>query len=212
MASTDLGRRFMASTRGRVVALLRREVRTVDELAEALGMTSNAVRSHLTTLERDGLVRQAGVRRGQGAGKPAVFYELAPTTELLFSNAYPPVLNALLEVVISEVPERAEALMRQVGLRLAASLGGRATGSFPDRVRAAADVLAALGGDVEVVDDNGSLTIRGCGCPLSTAVAQRPEVCRAVEALVAEISGGEATSACERGDRPRCRFRLTAEV
>ena len=49
--------RFFASTRGRVTTLLRQGDRTVEELAQALGLTDNAVRAHLVTLERDGLVR-----------------------------------------------------------------------------------------------------------------------------------------------------------
>ena len=39
--------RFFASTRGQVVARLRRTPETVNELAAALGLTDNAVRSHL---------------------------------------------------------------------------------------------------------------------------------------------------------------------
>lgn len=209
MASADLGRRFRESTRGRVVALLRRRASTVDELAEALGMTDNAVRSHLTALERDGLVVQEGLRRGPGAGKPAALYALSPNAEPLLSKAYPPVLNAVLDVLATEMPARAEELMRQVGERLAASAGGPVTGSLHHRVNAAADVLTALGGDVDVLDDQGTLTIRGCGCPLSAAVARRPEVCRAVEALVSGVSGARMVSACEHGERPRCRFRVT---
>ncbi len=200
----------MESTRGRVVALLRREACTVDELAEALSMTDNAVRSHLTALERDGLVVQRGVRRGPGAGKPAALYALSPEAEPLLSRAYAPVLNAVLDVLATEMPAQAEVLMRRVGDQLAASAGGPATGSLQQRVRAAAEVLTSLGGDVEVLEEQGGLTIRGCGCPLSAAVAQRPEVCHAVEALVSGVSGARAVSACEHGERPRCRFRVTA--
>jgi predicted ArsR family transcriptional regulator len=58
MASGGWDRRFLSSTRGQVVILLSRAVRTVEELAAALGVTDNAVRSHLSMLERDGLVRQ----------------------------------------------------------------------------------------------------------------------------------------------------------
>ena len=192
------------------MTLLRREASTVDELAEALGMTDNAVRSHLTALERDGLVVQQGLRRGPGAGKPAALYALSHDAEPLLSKAYPPVLNAVLEVLASEMPARSDDLLQKVGERLAASAGGAATGTLRDRVNAAAEVLTALGGDVEVLDDEGTLTIRGCGCPLSAAVSQRPEVCRAVEALVSGVSGARAVSGCEHGERPRCRFRVTA--
>ena len=40
------------STRNRIVALLRRGERSVEELAESLGLTDNAVRAQLSALER----------------------------------------------------------------------------------------------------------------------------------------------------------------
>ncbi len=48
-------RRLLASTRGKILALLRADSHTVNELAEALELIDNTVRSHLTSLERDGL-------------------------------------------------------------------------------------------------------------------------------------------------------------
>lgn len=59
--------RFVATTRGRIVGLLRRVSRTADDLASELGLTGNVVRAHLTALERDGLIRQQGLRRNQQA-------------------------------------------------------------------------------------------------------------------------------------------------
>jgi predicted ArsR family transcriptional regulator len=48
--------RFLDSTRGQILALLRVESCTVNELAAALKLTDNAVRAHLISLERDGLI------------------------------------------------------------------------------------------------------------------------------------------------------------
>ena len=209
MPTTPFGRRFLETTRGRIVALLRRGTRTVDELADQVGMTDNAVRAHLATLERDGLVRQEGTRRPAGPGKPALLYELHPEAEPLFSSAYPPVLATMLDVLVDELPHaRAEALLREAGRRLAEGAGGRAPGTKLERIHAAAAVLTALGGEVEVVKEDGALTIRGCGCPLSAAVSRRPELCRAVETLVSEVAGAPASEQCDHGDRPRCRFRF----
>ena len=42
--------KFFESTRGKVVTLLRRGGRTVEELAEELGLTDYGVRAHLATL------------------------------------------------------------------------------------------------------------------------------------------------------------------
>src|SRR5262245_33977468 len=97
MKETKLGERFFESTRGRIVALLRGKTRAVNELAEELAMTDNAVRSHLLTLERDGLVRQGGVQRGHR--KPHFAYELTPEAEQLFTKSYDALLNALLSVL-----------------------------------------------------------------------------------------------------------------
>src|SRR5919201_2008502 len=75
MLRVPLGQRFFATTRGQIVLLARRAPRTIDELCQALGLTRNAIRAHLATLERDGLVRRGGVgrtrrdRRGPRGGR-----------------------------------------------------------------------------------------------------------------------------------------------
>ena len=106
--------KFFESTRGRMVTLLRRSGRTVEELARALGLTDNGVRAHLAVLERDGIVRQRGsVRRGSGGGKPAYVYELTSEAEGLFPKAYEPALSRLLDVLAERLgAEDSEALLR----------------------------------------------------------------------------------------------------
>src|SRR5690606_3575231 len=127
---------------------------------------------------------------GPGAGKPAVLYGLEPAAEPLLSRAYPPVLVAMLDVLVDQLPAaQAAALIEEVGRRLAVSVGGRARGTPDERVRAAAAVLTALGGEVDVEERDGVVRIRGWGCPLSVAVSRRPELCRAVETLVSEVAG-----------------------
>ena len=212
---TDTGtltKRFLESTRGQLLSLMRRGARTVEELAAALDLSDNAIRNHLSTLERDHLVRQAGVRRTAGAGKPALLYELHPDAEPLFSRAYPPVLTALIETLVAACPpDQAEELLREMGRRLALQVGGRAAGSLDNRVRTAAAAMVALGGDVEVTRGDGTLRIRGSGCPLSAAVSKRPELCHAMETLVAEVAGANARMCCEHGERPRCCFAIHGE-
>jgi predicted ArsR family transcriptional regulator len=209
MAVSDLNKRFLETTRGQIVALLRRSARTVEELARSLGLTDNAVRAHLVTLERDGLVRAIGVRRGAGAGKPATLYELHPDAEPLFSRAYAPVLRAILDAVAERLPEsETEALMHDVGRRLAAQLGRGVSGDLHTRVHAAAALLSALGGEAYVEKGDDTLQLRGYGCPLSAAVTARAEVCHAVEALLSEVIGRPVQEHCDRGDRPRCCFHV----
>ena len=202
----ELSKRFLETTRGRVLAHLRRGPATVEELSRALDLTDNAIRAHLTSLERDGLLRHAGVRRGPGAGKPAAVYELSPDAELRFSRAYAPVLTALLEELSTRLPsEETEALMREAGSRLASSLPSHPA-SREDRVREAAALLNALGGEVSVEPEPGGFRIRGSGCPLSATVSRRPEACRALQGLLAQAIGAAVGLCCEQGARPRCCF------
>src|SRR5215212_6909899 len=97
MSINQWNQRFLSSTRGHIVTLLRGAVRTVNELAAALNLTDNAVRVHLTSLERDGLVQQKGMR--PGLRKPHYAYELTPDAEQLFPKAYDILLNQLLTVL-----------------------------------------------------------------------------------------------------------------
>jgi predicted ArsR family transcriptional regulator len=207
MSHARWDQRFFTSSRGQIVALLRRASRTVDELAAALGLTDNAVRAHLTTLERDGLVQQRGVRRG--AGKPAYAYSLTPQAEALFPKAYEPVLRQLLDQLGHQMsPEALESLLRAVGRRLAQGQPA-ARGDLRARLEAAAAVLGDLGGlaEVETCGDD-ALVLRGFSCPLSGLVPDHPEVCSLAESLVAALVDAPVRECCDRRDPPRCRFEV----
>ena len=211
MAIPGLDRRFFDTTRGRIVRLLRRATHTVDELASALGLTDNAVRAHLATLERDGLVRVDGVRRHAGAGKPATVYDIEPGAEPVLSRAYVPLLTALLGTLGARMSSaELRAVMSEVGHRLARTQPPASSADFEARLQAAAAILEELGGEATLERTDTGATIRGCSCPVSAAVGERPEVCRALETLLADLTGGEVHERCDRGERPRCRFEITA--
>jgi len=200
-------RRLLESTRGRVLALLRRSAQTVNELAAALDLTDNAVRLHLAALERDGLVEQHGVRR-EGAGKPAHVYRTTAAAEALFPKPYDRVLAELLALLEERHGrEQVEAWLREVGERLGRPAAAKA-GSLRERAEHAAAVLTDLGGLAEVQEDDGALRLQGYGCPLGALAATHPSACSLAEALVTELVGAPVVEECERGERPRCGFRI----
>ncbi len=209
--TTRWDRKFFESARGQIVTLLRRTGYTVEELAQAVGLTDNGVRAHLAILERDGIVRQHGTvsRGGGGGGKPAYVYELTPEAEALFPKAYGPVLRKLLDVMSERLgPEETEALLRAVGRRIADERTVPADESLRARLGAAVAVLDELGGLAELEERDGTFVIRGYSCPLTAVVPGHPEVCRLAEALLTELAGAPVNEHCDRGENPRCCFEV----
>lgn len=205
-------KRFFSSTRGQVIKLLRRGEATVSDLAEALDLTDNAIRSHLTKLERDEFVRRSGKR--PGVRKPETLYALTPEAERLFPKAYHLLFNTLLDALHTRLPPaEVRQLLREVGRSLAEGLS--ASGDQGDSVRSrsqtAVEVLEDLGGLAELQESDDQLVIRGFSCPLAAAVEEHPEVCQLAEALLAGIIGRPVSEMCDRDGEIRCAFLVRPE-
>lgn len=209
MMGTRWDRDFLASTRGRIVRALCCAANTAEELAQALGVTQNAIRAQLAALERDGFAHPVGFRRGER--RPSRMYRLTPQAERLFPRAYAALLRRLLDVLAQRMPpEELAAVLREVGRRAGAELGAPGGADLRSRVRRGAAVLEELGGVTQVEGSGVGLVIRGSCCPLSAIVGDRPEGCLIAEALLAQVIGAPVREACGRGDPPRCAFRVEA--
>lgn len=204
MAGRPPGTGSLGGTRGRIVDIIRRSPATATEIATQLELTYNAVRTHLTVLERDGLIRSAEARRGDT--RPAVVYELAPNVDDVLSRAYMPFASHLVRVLGERVEEAdLDKVMREVGRRLAQDRS-RPRGSLIERVNAASALLQELGAPNEVEQAEGTIRIRGYGCLLAAAVQGRPQVCRGMESLLEEYIGTPVRECCDRSERPKCCF------
>lgn len=208
LLTTRRDERFFSSTRGQVVTLLRGGSRTVDELATELGLTDNAIRAHLTGLERDGLVQQGEPRRG--VGKPAHTFQLTEDAERLFPHAYGALLNQLLTVLAERLPsEQLADVMREVGHRLPTGQSAP-SGDVRKRVEQAVALLSNLGGFAEIEETAGGYVIQGCTCPLAAAVDATPNACLLAETLLSDATGLPVHQICDPGPPPRCRFEIRA--
>ena len=211
MKETKLSERFFESTRGRIVILLRGKTRTVNELAEELGMTDNGVRAHLLTLERDGLIRQSGIQRGHR--KPHFAYELTPEAEHLFPKSYDALLNVLLSVLKERLaPGELGDVLREVGRKVAEGTVKIIPygADLIVKTKKTAEVLETLGGAPHLEYEDSKILIRSASCPFATAVKVHPEVCDVAETLVAQITGGRVRESCDKTAVPaRCSFVIT---
>jgi predicted ArsR family transcriptional regulator len=207
--SISLSSNFFESTRGRIVALLRPGGLTVDELCSKLELTDNAVRVQLSSMERDGLVRRGGTRRG--ATRPSQLYELTDEIAQLLSRAYIPFLTHLVHGMVErEHPDHVDAIMRDAGRALARELSPHAASEpFPQRVLAASDLLnAELGALTHVEKLDSTFRIVGHGCPLAALTGKHPSVCHAIESLLIDVIGVPVEECCTRKGNPRCCFNV----
>jgi predicted ArsR family transcriptional regulator len=201
--------KFFTSTRGKIISFLRGRSATVNELAEELGLTDNAVRAHLLSLERDGLLRQSGMR--QGHRKPHFEYELMPESEGLFPKAYDTVFSRFIKVLKEKLGgAELEKTLMDTGLALAPARRGSASlESLEDRAEKAAGILNSIGGAARVDKERDRLYIRSRSCPISSVVAEHPEACAIAEALVGEITRTKVEEKCDRTGSPRCAFAIS---
>jgi predicted ArsR family transcriptional regulator len=206
-----LRKQLLDTSRGRIVTLLQPGALTVDDLAVKLSLTPNAVRAHITAMERDGVVRRVGQR--PGTTRPSQLFELTPEVEQLLSQAYIPLLTHLVGVFAGGLPaHQVDTLLRQAGRSLAGELapGKPRSGSLRSRVSVASALLNEQLGAVTHVEENGGFVIRGVGCPLSALTGKHPAVCLAIESLVEKVVGASVRECCDRAGRPQCCFEIAA--
>lgn len=193
-------------TRDRIIELLLKDRRTVEGLAEALGVTRNAVRSQIALLQREGVVEVQGQIKGNR--RPAAVYGIRAGAEVGPSQAYPVVLSALVRVLGDRLPPRQfGSIMKEAGQGMAAAVP-RLAGNARERAAGAVNVLRSLGSLAEMSQEGGKIVIRGNGCPISRAVQADVRSCAAMESFLSTLTGLPVTERCDHGDRPQCRFEI----
>lgn len=201
---------FWHTSRGQLIRILRFAEHTVTELAGRVRLTENAVRAHLVSLERDGLVRLSG--RRPGVRRPNYTYQLTAKAEQLFPNAYAPVLTHTMAALQKTLtPEQQRTLIAQTAQSLASPyLAEMDSLPFPRRLDRAIAIINGLGGTLRSSAINGSVTLRGSGCPLSAVVHDSggTAACQIMQETLSLLLRVPVSESCDRGERPQCCFKV----
>ena len=195
-------------TRQKIVTALRGCELTVNDLMLEIGLTDNAIRSHLEALERQGLVKRSGLRRGRR--KPHHAYKLSVDAQRIFFEGCEPLLNDLVAVLSSRLPpDKLRNVLREAGERLAKAnrLPTTRPSTRKQRIDHAVAVLTKLGGSA-VLEGEAKPTIRSANCPWALVTAKHPEVCIVGETLLSQLIGAPVKQHCVRGESPHCVFHI----
>ncbi|MBC7223700.1 MAG: helix-turn-helix domain-containing protein, partial [Anaerolineae bacterium] len=182
----------MQDTRQQILEALRaRGSATVQELADAVGVTPMSVRYHLQGLQEQGLVARAGEARLGRAGRPQHLYALVSRGSLPARLDYRTLLATLLEETRTLLGERAfEGWLLGAAARQAAPHAERLAGaSLERRLREATGYLSRQGHWAQWHRDEEGLALHCYNCPYHPLPRGFPVLCQMDVAFVSGFLG-----------------------
>ena len=200
------------STRQTVLTLLKTQGQlNAAELAKQLHLTEMAVRRHLNTLERDGLIRPIIIR--QAVGRPTHRFQLTEQAEHLFPRNYHVLALDLLEE-LEDDPETAalverlfEGRKRKLVERNAYRMEGK---SLREKVTELAAIQNDGGYMVQLHDEEDVLILNEYNCPIAQVAKRYQHACQCELALFEHLLDAEVERTeclAEGGDK--CSYRIT---
>jgi predicted ArsR family transcriptional regulator len=196
------------STRMEVLELLRRRGRSSAEtIANDLGVTPNAVRQHLTNMERDGLVVSQPERSGRG--RPSLLFVLTERADSVFPKRY----GQLATMVLQEVqemggPEALDEVFARVAARHANAIKRDLEGlEFDEKLRRVVAWIGRAGTLVEQSESPEGVKITIHNCPFRNTALKFPQVCTITPQLISRLTEAAISQAdsIHRHD-PYCSF------
>jgi DeoR family suf operon transcriptional repressor len=178
------------STRMEVLELLRRkQAATAEGISAQLGITPNAVRQHLTNLERDGLVKSEPIRSKRG--RPFLKFTLTERADSAFPKRY----GQLATMVLTELqemggPELLDKVFERVAHRNAEAVAPAMRGlDFDQRLERLVEWIARAGTLAEREETPDGVRVSIHNCPFRNTALKFPQVCTITPQLIVELLG-----------------------
>ncbi len=207
-----LQRQLANSPAGEVLSLMQRRGKvTVKDLEQALNVTATAVRQQLAVLLAEGYIDQRA--ESVGRGRPKHVYFLTEKGRALFPHHYDEFTNSLLrEILVSEGPEKVQALMARMSRRLAAQYEHELA-DLPPEKRAArlTELLNAKGIIAEIKFEEDAIVFHEYTCPYYELAREHRAICDMEEEMIAHaIKRPVELVSCSLDGHHGCQFRIEA--
>ena len=184
---------------------------TVDELAQAIGVTRTAVRQHLSSLIRDGLVGSGEMRPSRG--RPTQLFVLTHAGREEFPRRYAWFAALLVEAITEE--HGIAGLRTRLG-RIASAVVAQLAQRAPrppelhGRIAALSELMDELGYDARSAEaSNGVPVIEADNCVFHELAGKQPEVCQFDLALLSGYTGANVElNECMAHGGHVCRFKF----
>jgi predicted ArsR family transcriptional regulator len=178
------------STRMEVLELLRRKRHaSAETIASDLGVTPNAVRQHLTNLERDGFVVSHPERRARG--RPSLLFTLTERADSVFPKRY----GQLATMVLQEVREMGgedalDEIFARVAARHADAIDKDLAGlDFDEKLKRVVAWIGRAGTLAEQTETEEGVKVTIHNCPFRNTALKFPQVCTITPHLMSRLLG-----------------------
>lgn len=192
--------------------LLRQPRRTINDLAEAVGINPISVRHHLTNLQVEGLVSTDEERHG--VGRPRLVYFLTEAGMEHFPTRYLRLTSRLLTQMKESMPAPVVSkLFAEMADGLAEEYASQMKGlNMEDRLDLAKTLLTEEGFDIQWEKTGGQYQIHEITCPYLQIGLNHPEVCTVDQTLISRMLAvpAEKVQCILQGDA-HCTYVVQAE-
>jgi predicted ArsR family transcriptional regulator len=196
------------STRMEVLELLRRRGHaSAESIASDLAITPNAVRQHLTNLERDGFVVSKPERKRRG--RPSLVFSLTEQAHSVFPKRY----GQLATMVLQEVqemggPKALDEVFERIAARHAETIAPTLEGAdFDEKLERVVAWIRRAGTLAEQTETEEGVKVIIHNCPFRNTALKFPQVCTITPHLISQLLGAAVSQAdsIHRHD-PYCSF------
>jgi len=207
--------RLENSTVWKILLLLKKNGEmSIEEMSNALNITTIGVRQHILNLERNGYVTYQ--TRRKGVGRPGYIYTLTKKSEELFPDSYKKfILETLQDIEETDGRKKIEQIFRRRKERLFAqkSLLLKDAKNFKTKVSLFINSLKNDGYLIDLLERPHEIELIQYNCPISAVSSNYKEACRYELELYRELFGNgvERLSCASEGHR-YCSYRIPIPI
>ncbi len=203
----------MNTTREQLLRAIRtRSPATIAELAEALKISVVSIRHHLSTLQAEGLVESAEVRRGAQAGRPHLVYSLTEAALERFPTKYVRLSERLLDELKASLPPAAiENIFAQMAQGVVAKYSHKLAGkSLDEKLELLVGILGEEGFLAEWNRSGEIISLTEYNCPYVRIGQRHPEICAIDETVIRHVLDADVEkTTCVLNGAEHCVFVIT---
>jgi len=188
----------------------RRSEVTAGEVAEHLGVTREGARQQLQLLEEEGWISR-GERTSEGAGRPAVTFQITAAGDHTFPKNYDGLSLTLVDAVADQLgPEALLKLLAGISEQQVRQWEPKLAGkSLPERIKALKGIYFEEDPHTSVRKDSRGYALVERNCPYLNVALKRPHLCSVTINTLTRLLGVRVVREArfQDGDK-RCVFRV----